>query len=181
MSDERLFRFAPRESRARACASCAERGSPVQLQTVKALLTEVALRRVQLTHYRFCASPACETVYFGDAGDQFGTDDLRVPVWQKQLSGGRLLCYCFGETESDIRSELLEHGRTEVVVRIREHIAAQRCACDIRNPRGACCLGDVIAAVKRIERSMLSVRDDVMEPSAQLPHRGDCRTHGRVC
>jgi hypothetical protein len=148
------------EPAAHACASCAERGSPVQLQTVKALLTEVALRRLQLTYYRFCANAACETVYFGEAGDQFGPDDVRVPVWQKQSGDERLLCYCFGETESGIRRELLEHGRTEVVARIREHIAAQRCACEIRNPRGACCLGDVIAAVKRIERSRPSVRNE---------------------
>jgi hypothetical protein len=148
------------EPGARACETCTERGSPVQLQTVKALLTEVALRRVQLTHYRFCANPACETVYFGDAGDRFGTGDIRVRVWQKESTGDRLLCYCFGETEAGIRSELLEHGRTGVVTRIREHITAQRCACDIRNPRGACCLGDVMAAVKRIEGALVSVKED---------------------
>ena len=148
------------EPGARACEACTERGSPVQLQTVKALLTEVALRRVRQTHYRFCANPECETVYFGDAGDQFRTGDIRVPVWQKQRGNGRLLCYCFGETESGIQSELLEHGRTEVVARIREHIGARRCACDIRNPRGACCLGDVMAAVKRIEGTLVSVRDE---------------------
>jgi hypothetical protein len=99
-------------------------------------------------------------VYFGDAGDRFRTGDIRVPVWQKEPSGARLLCYCFGETESGIRTELLQQGRTDVVVRIREHIAAQRCACDIRNPRGACCLGDVIAAVKRIEGALVSARED---------------------
>jgi endonuclease YncB( thermonuclease family) len=148
------------EPNARGCANCTERGIAVQLQTVKALLTEVALRRVQQTHYRFCGNPTCETVYFGDAGDQFDIDDIRVPVWQKEPSGERLLCYCFGETESAIRDELVEHGRTEVVARIRAHIAAQRCACDIRNPRGACCLGDVMTAVKRIEGAMLSVKDD---------------------
>ncbi len=148
------------EPGAPTCAACTERGSPVQLQTVKALLTEVALRRVRPTHYRFCANPLCETVYVGDAGDRFGTDDIRVPVWQKQPAGGRLVCYCFGETESGIQSELLAQGRTDVVARIREHIAAQRCACDIRNPRGTCCLGDVIAAVTRLEGAMLSVKDD---------------------
>ena len=82
-----------------------ERGSTVQLQTVKALLTEVALRRLQLTHYRFCANAACDIVYFGDAGDWFGPTDLRVPVWHKQPDDGRLLCYCFGETESVIRTD----------------------------------------------------------------------------
>jgi Zinc binding domain len=148
------------EPGARACAACGERGAAVQLQTVKALLTETALRRVQLTHYRFCGEPSCEVVYFGDAGDHFDTSDLRVPVWHKEPEGARLLCYCFVETESVIRSELIEHGRTQVIDRIREYIAAQRCVCDLRNPSGACCLGDVIAAVKRIERSVLARKED---------------------
>ena len=113
-----------------------------------------------MTRYRFCANPACETVYFGDAGDRFGTDDIRVTVGQKQCSGERLLCYCFGETETGIRKELLDHGHTDVVARIREHIAAERCACDIRNPRGACCLGDVISAVKRMQETLVSAKED---------------------
>jgi hypothetical protein len=125
---------------------------------VKALLTEIALGRIQLTHYRFCGNPACDVVYFGDAGDRFGIDDIRVPVWHKQMPGSRLLCYCFGETEAAIRAELVQSSRTDVVDRIREHIAAQRCACDIRNPPGACCLGDVIAAVKRIEAEIAEGR-----------------------
>lgn len=150
----------PVEPGACTCLRCREHGSAVQLQTVKALLTETALRRVQVTHYRFCGNPACEVVYFGDAGDHFGRRDLRVPVWQKEPVGARLLCYCFGETESSIRIELAEHGQTDVVERIREHIAAQRCACDIRNPRGACCLGDVIAAVKRIETAVPSDKEE---------------------
>lgn len=144
----------------RGCGKCTEGGAPVQLQTVKALLREVALRRLQLTHYRFCANPSCEAVYFGDAGDWFTVADIRVPVCQKEPSGARLLCYCFGETEPSIRRELVEHGHTDAVARIRAHIAAQRCACDIRNPRGACCLGDVMAAVKRIEETLVSVKED---------------------
>jgi hypothetical protein len=136
---------------ARACPSCGHSGATVQLETRKALLTEIALRRVQMTQYRFCANAACDVVYFGEAGDRFGTEDVRMPVWHKQSAGSRLLCYCFGETEEVIRQELVQSGRADVVARIREHIAAERCACHIRNPRGACCLGDVTAAVKRIE------------------------------
>jgi hypothetical protein len=126
---------------------------------VKALLTEIALRRIQLTHYRFCGNRACDVVYFGDAGDRFGADDVRVPVWHKHPPGFRVLCYCFAETEAVIRAELLQSRRADVVDRIRQHIAAQRCACDIRNPRGACCLGDVIAAVKRIEAEFAAGKD----------------------
>ena len=159
------------EAGARACPVCGERGAPVQLQTVKALLTEIALRRVQRTHYRFCGNTACHVVYFGDARDHFDTHDIRVPVWQKEPIGARLLCYCFGEAESVIRAELLEDGRSNAADRIREHIAAQRCACDIRNPRGACCLGDVIAAVKRIDseiRSWVTRNDGAI---TKLSHR----------
>lgn len=134
-----------------ACPACGQRGSAVQLQTVKAMLTETALRRVELTHYRFCGDPACAVVYFGDADEHFDRQDVRVPVWQKEPPGARLLCYCFGETESGIRTELQELERTEAIDRIRAHISAQRCACEIRNPRGACCLGDVMAAVRHFD------------------------------
>ena len=138
----------------RRCPACGERGGPVQLQTVKAMLTEAALRRIELTHYRFCRNGGCQVVYFGDSGDRFTTRDLRVAVWQKQPSGARLLCYCFGENEAAIRIELLERGGSNVVNRIRQHIAAHRCACDIRNPRGVCCLGDVMAAVTRMQAEL---------------------------
>jgi hypothetical protein len=73
-------------------------------------------------------------VYFGDAGDRFETQDLRAPVWHKEPAGERLLCYCFGENERDVRAELAQHGRSAVVERIRTHQAAQRCACDIATP-----------------------------------------------
>ncbi len=139
------------EPDSRICPACGGHGTAVQLQTVKALLTEIALRRIQLTHYRFCGNPGCEVVYFGEAGNCFAIGDIRVPVWQKQNPGSRLLCYCFGETEAIICTDRVQNTRPDAVDRIREHIAAQRCACDIRNPRGACCLGDVIAAVRRIE------------------------------
>jgi len=158
------------EPDAGACPACGARGVAVQLQTVKALLTEIALRRIRPTHYRFCGSRACEVVYFGDSGDRFGTDEIRVPVWQKRSPGSRVLCYCFGEGEAVIRDELVESRRADVVDRIRQHIAAERCACDIRNPRGACCLGDVIAAVMRIEAETVGGRtnDGLL---THLPHR----------
>jgi hypothetical protein len=78
---------------------------------------------------------------------------VRVPVWQKLPFGDRPICYCFGESEGSMRSEIASGEGARVIERIREHIAAERCACDVRNPRGACCLADVIAAVKRIEAS----------------------------
>jgi len=80
-----------------------------------------------------------------------------VPTLIFQTAFSQPLCYCFGESEASIRAEIEATGRSAAVERIREHIAAGRCACEIRNPRGACCLGDVTAAVKRVE-SWLAIR-----------------------
>lgn len=131
------------------CPQSGSAGMVVDLQTVKALLTERALGNLEPGEYRFCADARCDVVYFDAAGTRFDTNDLRVPVWQKLPSGGRPLCYCFGESEASIGAEIELTGRTLAVERIREHITAGRCACDVRNPRGQCCLGDVIAAIKR--------------------------------
>ncbi len=135
-----------------ACPGCGSTGSRVETITVKALLTPAALVRFRPVEHRFCADPACEVVYF-TADEAYRRADIRVPVWQKEPVGARLICYCFGETEAIIRKEVDLRGVSHAVDRVREHIAAKRCACEVRNPRGACCLADVMAAVARAEQS----------------------------
>ena len=131
------------------CPRSGTQGLAVDLNTVKALLTPAALARMTGSPHRFCPDPLCEIVYFSP-GDAYGVQDLRVPVWQQQPAGARIVCYCFGENEADIRREIEERGLSQAVERVRAHITAGRCACELRNPRGACCLGDLIAAVKRL-------------------------------
>ena len=133
------------------CPVSGSRGSAVDVITVKALLVEDALCRFLPSEYRFCSDPDCDVVYFSADGQRFTTADVRVPVWQKLPSGDRTICYCFGESEASMQSEVASGQGSRAIERVREHIAAERCACEVRNPRGACCLGDVIAALKRIE------------------------------
>ena len=138
------------------CPTCDTAGTAVDLLTVKALLTEHALRRLAVTDYRFCAHAGCEVVYFDSNGQTFTTSDVRAPVWQKQPFGQRMVCYCFDENEAAIRIELEQHGKSKAAERVRNHIGAGRCACEVRNPRGLCCLGDVTAAVKRVTKALQS-------------------------
>jgi hypothetical protein len=128
-------------------------GKPVDALTVKALLTETALRRYEPGEYRFCDDPSCDIVYFAEAGPTFGVREVRVPIWQKEPVGTRTICYCFGENEADLRAEIDRGGQSLAVERVRGHIAASRCACEVRNPKGGCCLGDVTAAVDRMRQS----------------------------
>jgi hypothetical protein len=132
------------------CPASGTEGIRVDRQTVKALLTTTALQRLGAGEYRFCPAAGCDIVYFDEEGQTFSTSHIRVGVWQKQPEGVRTICYCFAENESDIRAEIARDGRSRAVERVRAHIQADRCACEIRNPRGACCLGDLTASVKRL-------------------------------
>jgi hypothetical protein len=134
-------------------------GSPVAEQTVKALLTDEAMNRFERSAYRFCAESSCFVVYFGENGRVFGTSDVRVIVWQKAPSGARMICYCFGEREDEIRGELRHAGCSRAIERVRARIAERRCACEIRNPRGACCLGELMAAVERVSDRITHERE----------------------
>ena len=140
----------PATEPALVCPSCQARGLSVDFRTVKALLTESALARVRAVSYRFCRTPECSVVYYDETGEVYYRLDVRVRVWHKEPAGDRPLCYCFGETEATIRAEFSRTGQSDAVLRVRAHIEAERCACDVRNPRGACCLGDLTLAVGRI-------------------------------
>ena len=142
------------------CPESGAQGTAVSETTVKALLTEAALRRFVAAEYRFCPDPDCDVVYFAAEGMVFRVADVRVPVAQKLPFGARPVCYCFGETEGGIRAEIETTDRSLAADRIRAHIAAGRCACELRNPRGVCCLGDVTEAVQRAETRTAGARSD---------------------
>jgi hypothetical protein len=132
------------------CPSCGRRGAVVPATTLKALLVPSALARLESDGFQFCSAPACDVVYFSTHGATFCTADVRVPVWQKAAPGARTVCYCFGENETDIQREIKDAGLTMAIERVRTHIANRRCACEVRNPRGACCLGDLTAIVRSL-------------------------------
>jgi Zinc binding domain len=127
------------------------------------------LVRLSPGEYRFCPDADCEVVYYGADEVRFATGDVRVGVWQKQPFGDRQVCYCFGESEGSIRAEIEADGHSSAAGRIREHIAAGRCACEIRNPRGACCLGDVMAAVERVRTAVATAAEVTCDPSKTTP------------
>jgi hypothetical protein len=130
----------------------------VRLRTVKALLTPAALARLGSGVHQLCESSDCPVVYYDDQGGLYHRKHVQVAVWQKEPFGCRTVCYCFGETEGTLRAEFEERGRSDAVDRIRAHVEARRCACDVRNPRGACCLQDLAAAVERADAAFQAKR-----------------------
>lgn len=130
------------------CPVCGIKGKPVQGQTVKALLA-VSLRAVQDVAYLFCRTQTCPVVYFSLDGEQtFSTAQVRERVYQKEPDSDEVLvCYCFQHRVGEIRTAA-PAVQAAIVEDINIGINAGQCACDLRNPQGACCLGNVRGLIK---------------------------------
>jgi hypothetical protein len=134
-----------------ACPTNGKAGKLIDTLTLKAMLAR-PLTELRPVKYFFCKDPDCPTVYYSVDGLQtFDESVLREKVYQKHPTDEDVfVCYCFRHTFEDIRSEIAQHGSTGVPAAITAGIQASQCACDIRNPQGSCCLGNVNAIVKRL-------------------------------
>lgn len=125
------------------CPLNGQPGKPVEGQTVKALLV-VSLRTVKAREYRFCNDSECSVVYFSaDGGQTFNTSDVRERVYQKEPSAPDVwVCYCFRHTLGELQAA--DQTTYQAIIEdITRGIQAGQCACDLRNPQGSCCLGNV--------------------------------------
>lgn len=132
-----------------ACPVNGARSKQVSMLTVKSLVRQLPLGMPD-TQYYFCDSSDCEVVYFplDLQAPSFRRSDLSVRVGAKETADPIPICYCFGFTRRDIWDEIRATGRSTVRERIALEIEAGRCACDIKNPSGKCCLGDVTRAAR---------------------------------
>lgn len=103
--------------------------------------------------YRFCRTRTCPVVYFSLEGTQrFTTAQVRERVFQKEPDADDVfVCYCFRRTVGDVRATASAE-RAAVVDDINAGIQAGQCACDLRNPQGACCLGKVRGLIRQLEQ-----------------------------
>ena len=137
------------------CPTNHQTGKAIDPLALKAQLA-VPLTQMTATNYRFCPDPDCPTVYYSTDGSQlFDEANLRERVYQKHpYEDDAFVCYCFRHTIGSIRAELLATDASTVIESITAGIQAEKCACDIRNPQGNCCLGNVRAVVQRLQEEM---------------------------
>ena len=137
------------------CPTNHQAGKAIDSVALKAQLA-VPLTQMTATNFRFCPDPGCPTVYYGtDTSQVFNEADLRERVYQKHPDQDDVfVCYCFRHTIGSIRAELLATGTSTVIDSITAGIQAERCACDIRNPQGSCCLGNVRVLVQHLQGTM---------------------------
>ncbi len=134
------------------CSCCHQKGKRVPASTVRALVREPLRGQVHEGDYVLCLNPGCAQVYNGpDGARPFMKSDLAVRVGYKEQEGPHLVCYCFDHSVEEIESQLRGSGKTAVPESIKAEVKAGRCACEVKNPQGTCCLGNVNRAVKEAE------------------------------
>jgi hypothetical protein len=140
------------------CPSCGTSGRHIDRITLKSLLSGEALMQLTDGEYRFCPTKECDVVYFAPKST-FRKKDIAVPVWQKSDDPSVPVCYCFGHSEESIRAEMIMAGRSTVLEDVKRLVREGRCACEVRNPQGACCLGNVAQVVTRLRSTQPATKE----------------------
>jgi len=142
------------------CPECGQAGQSVPPQTLKYQVKPEHHATLGAEPFNFCRTVACNVVYFNGDGIVLTKTDVRQRIGLKETEDPVPICYCFGFTEQMVRDEIRATGKCTIPQRITAEVKAGNCACEIRNPQGSCCLGNVAAAVKRAQQQAGSVRFD---------------------
>jgi hypothetical protein len=84
--------------------------------------------------YYFCNDPNCDVVYIGIDNTTITKSMVRTKVGIKESTDDALICYCFGVTKAEAKSN--KQAQAFVV----EQTKNARCSCETSNPSGRCCL-----------------------------------------
>ncbi len=141
------------------CPSCGTKGSNVDPITLKALLTPEGLRRGVPPAPRFCSNPSCDVVYFDDTVPiVFREHELTVPVHAKHPDDDDVpVCYCFDYAPRAIRAAIEKGERNVVSKTVTAEVKAGHCACEVKNPKGVCCLGDIVKSERQLAAEPVAV------------------------
>ncbi len=149
-----LVEQTPAPSRAN-CPVSKTRSRKINRRTLEHLLKQDAVNKMQNIQYYYCDEPTCGIVYFSEqALPYFTIDDLTVKVFHKDTDDDVNVCYCFDWTRGRIKAETRSTGQSTASLEIAQQVRDQKCTCDITNPKGRCCLGDVNGVVKEVKQQL---------------------------
>lgn len=129
----------PEDTGQRHCPRCGSLAVTATAEAVREHLDAAALANLSETAW-FCPFPRCEVAYF-DTFERVATvEQLRYPVWPKDLEAP--LCSCFGLTRDDVEQDIREGGVTRVRATV-ERAKTAEARCQSLAPDGRSCVGEV--------------------------------------
>lgn len=123
------------------CPVCMHKGQSVKNITVKSIVKNSMLSKVEEQDYFLCINPNCDNVYFNnDLMQSFGKNDVKVGIWFKEKDHDRFICYCSTVTAKEIEKQVLGDNKARTVQDIiRLTGAMSNSKCPTTNPSGKCC------------------------------------------
>ncbi|HHT9116074.1 MAG TPA: putative iron-sulfur cluster-binding metallochaperone, partial [Candidatus Wunengus californicus] len=76
--------------------------------------------------------------------------DLKVRVGLKETEEPMPVCYCFGYTKKMIMNDFFKNDRSTIQEEITKKVKQGICRCEVTNPQGTCCLGNVAQVIKSV-------------------------------
>lgn len=108
--------------------------------TVKHLLIDRLIDKIQKCNYYICLNEDCNVVYFNlDKNIIFKKQDIKTPIWYKKDANPKYICYCNQVTEQQIINAVLDQGAKNIKDIIKITGAMKNAKCEINNPLGKCC------------------------------------------
>lgn len=124
----------------------------VQKRTLQHLLKDDKVISIQNVQYYYCADPKCNVVYFSNENvPYFSVEDVNVKIFAKHTDDDTNVCYCFNWTRGRIKEQMNQSGTSTSSIEIAKEVKNGTCSCDIKNPKGECCLGDINSFIKEIQ------------------------------
>ncbi|MEQ6353371.1 (2Fe-2S)-binding protein [Lysinibacillus sp. M3] len=131
------------------CPSCKNKAKNIQLITIKSMLKPSVLESINaMENHYFCSTKGCHVVYFDTRNKEYTLSAIKISVHQKDDSLSTPVCYCFDWTKEKIKHNVETKLTPNPLEHIRENIKENRCGCEVNNPQGSCCLGNVTKYIK---------------------------------
>ena len=128
------------------CPSCGHEGRHVTMTTVRSFVIEGRDLGSEFAHV--CEQPECALVYFDDVALRIDVGEVRAAPFQKQRGESRVVCFCFGHSEAQLRAAETRGGNA-LVDAVTAACRAGLDRCETMNPQGRCCLGNVRSLLRR--------------------------------
>lgn len=131
------------------CPVCGRKGKPVPALTIKANVDRDHPRYWDLDDGVMCLNPDDDTVYFFlDKDVIIKHEDIITGLGFKSDSSSDRICYCYQYGRKEILDEVRGKGKSEIEAKIRARVKAGQCTCEVSNPKGSCCLGDIRSLIR---------------------------------
>lgn len=134
------------------CPTCDQEGKQVELLTIRSMTRRDFPHYGELTKGFLCLNPDDSTVYyFSNLGFTISQSDVVTDIGFKTNSNTKTICYCFRHTKQEIIDDYLINNESNIEMDVRKKVKEKLCTCEVSNPKGKCCLGDIRTVIKGVE------------------------------